>query len=59
MAINAYHIHVIFYKEQGLILRKKQCLTSQFICVYKDTARNVLSNSKPLGLLPKDLVLNG
>ena len=40
----------IFYKEQGLTL--------QFVCVYKDTARYVLSNSRHFGLLPKDLVLN-
>ena len=41
------------------MLRKKPSLILYFVCVHKDTARYVLSYSKPFGLLPKDLALIG
>ena len=41
------------------MLRKKPSLILYFACVHKDTARYVLSYSKPFGLLPKDLALIG
>ena len=42
-----------FDKELGLIFRKKPSSILSFVCVHKDTARYVLSYSKPFGLLPK------
>ena len=41
------------------MLRKKPNFILYFACVHKDTARYVLSNSKPFGLLPNDLALIG
>ena len=41
------------------MLHKKPSLILYFACVHKDTARYVLSYSKPLELLTKDLALPG